>query len=156
MTPEAPDRATGAVIPRRILGGFAATLLLALTLAGPAGADDAADRDAVRAVIADQIDAFRLDDGLRAYSHAAPSIQRMFPSADTFMAMVRQGYGAVYRPQRLTFGSVQESGDVAVQEVFVTGPDGEDWLALYTLERQADGTWKITGCLLRRAPGSSA
>ena len=131
-------------------------MLVSLTLTGPLKADEAARRDAVQAVIADQIDAFKLDDGMRAYSHAAPSIQRMFPSADAFMAMVRQGYAPVYRPQRLTFGSIQEAGDMAVQEVFVTGLDGEDWVALYTLERQADGSWKITGCLLRRAPGSSA
>ena len=149
------DQQTSAACRRRAAGPFGAVFLL-LGLAGPAPAGEAVSRNAVQAVIADQIEALKLDDGLRAYSHAAPSIQRMFPSADTFMAVVRQGYAPVYRPKRLTFGSVQESGDMAVQEVFVTGPDGEDWIALYTLERQADGVWKIIGCLLRRAPGSSA
>jgi Domain of unknown function (DUF4864) len=151
-----PCLLSGAAILRRLLGRFGAALILSLALAGPVGADEAADRSAVQAVVADQIAAFRLDDGPRAWNHAAPAIRKMFPSADAFMAMVRSGYAPVYRPQDLTFGSMQEAGGMALQEVFVTGPDGEDWLALYTLERQADGAWKITGCVLRRAPGSSA
>jgi Domain of unknown function (DUF4864) len=147
---------SSAVILRLIIERFGAAFILSLMLAGPVRADEAADRDAVQAVIADQIDAFKLDDSPRAWGHAAPSIRRMFPSADTFMMMVRRGYAPVYRPQQTTFGSMQGAGDMALQEVFVTGLDGEDWVALYTLERQMDGTWKITGCLLRRAPGSSA
>jgi hypothetical protein len=32
---------------------------------------------------------------------------------------------------------------------------GADWLALYTLEKQPDGAWRITGCQLTKAPGTS-
>ena len=32
--------------------------------------------------------------------------------------------------------------------MFLVGPDGKSWVALYTLQRQPDGTWKIDGCVL--------
>jgi hypothetical protein len=28
-----------------------------------------------------------------------------------------------------------------------------DWLAVYNLERQPDGTWRIAGCTLLKRPG---
>lgn len=33
----------------------------------------------------------------------------------------------------------------------VTGPDGKDYEAVYTLELQQDGTYKITGVSLQQA-----
>ncbi len=33
---------------------------------------------------------------------------------------------------------------------------GIDWVALYTLQRQVDGQWRITGCQLKKAPGDAA
>lgn len=110
----------------------------------------------VKGVIAEQLDAFKADDGERALSFAAPSIRSAFPTADIFMGMVRSGYAPVYRPAQVTFGIIKSEGDQAVQEVYVTDPAGEEWLATYTLARQPDGSWKITGCYLRRDPGSGA
>ena len=34
------------------------------------------------------------------------------------------------------------------QRAFVTGPDGQAYAAEYTLQRQPDGTWKISGCTI--------
>jgi hypothetical protein len=33
---------------------------------------------------------------------------------------------------------------------------GEFWAALYTLEQQPDGSWKITGCYILKKPGEMA
>jgi hypothetical protein len=33
---------------------------------------------------------------------------------------------------------------------------GVDWTALYTLKRQADGIWKINGCVLQRGTDRAA
>jgi hypothetical protein len=35
------------------------------------------------------------------------------------------------------------------QHVLVTGPDGKSYEAVYTLERQPDGVFRITGVSLR-------
>ena len=69
-------------------------LAVFLTLALPARAEQLSPQDEAdfRAIITDQIDAFRADDGARAYSHAAPMIRQNFPDPDRFMGMVRQGY----------------------------------------------------------------
>jgi hypothetical protein len=133
---------------------LAAVAIVLSTLAvGPARADDGA---AVRSIIDQQIAAFRRDDGATAYSFAAPSIRQIFPSPDVFMSMVRSGYQPVYRPQSVTYGRLREDSGTVVQEVFVVGPDGEPYVALYSLEKQADGSWKITGCRIAKAPGESA
>ena len=134
---------------------FLSVLMLCLGLLLPGGArsDDvpAPEREAIRAMISGQLEAFRRDDGAAAYSFATPAIQGMFPSVDQFMAMVRSNYGPVYHPRAVTFGDLFSSPDGFVQKVYLTGPGGQNWLALYSLERQPDGSWKISGCTLARA-----
>ena len=115
-----------------------------------------ADRDAIRGTIESQIGAFQQDDGPAAYSYASPMIRQLFPSVDIFMEMVRTGYQPVYRPRSVTFGEIVETPRGPEQRVFLTGPDGTNWVAIYTLERQPDGTWKISGCRLVRDDGSIA
>ena len=124
-----------------------------LALLAPAAADDASD---VRSVIEAQIDAFRRDDGEAAYAFAAPGIKELFPTVDAFMSMVRRGYQPVYRPESFVFGALKEEGGAFIQQVRIVGPDDRDWIAVYTLERQPDGSLRITGCYLARTEGGSA
>ena len=116
-------------------------------------ADDAA---AVQAVIADQLDAFNRDDGQAAWSHAAPGIQGKFQSVEIFMEMVRSAYGPIHRSASAEFGALHGEGDRLVQEVVVTGQDGTTALAVYTLGRQPDGSWKIEGVTLEPLPDLTA
>ena len=110
----------------------------------------------IRSVIDQQIDAFKRDDATGAYSFAAPSIQQIFPSAEIFMQMVRQGYQPVYRPRSFEFDELTEIDGKIVQPVRVVGPDGVPVTALYIMERQPDGSWKIGGCVLTQGPGQGA
>ncbi|HUG60268.1 MAG TPA: DUF4864 domain-containing protein [Methylomirabilota bacterium] len=140
----------------RLTAAIAAVLIL-LTAAvqpTPAAADDATA--AIRSVIDGQIAAFQADDGAAAYSYAAPSIRQIFTSPETFMSMVRSGYQPVYRPKSITDGRLREAGGHFVQEVFVVGPDGEFYTALYALQQQPDGEWKISGCRIALTVGESA
>jgi uncharacterized protein DUF4864 len=43
------------------------------------------------------------------------------------------------------------SATTIAQQVFLVGPDGKDYEALYTLELQPDGVWRVTGVSLRAA-----
>jgi len=135
----------------------AAILFLALWLTQSAAhAADEAGREAARATVARQIEAFRKDDAATAYAQAAPAIQGMFPSPDTFLAMVRKGYAAVYRARTFRVDRVEDVGtDGVALGATVQDEAGADWLALYTLEKQSDGAWRITGCRLTKAPGTS-
>ncbi|MEN3229854.1 DUF4864 domain-containing protein [Methylorubrum rhodesianum] len=132
--------------------------LLILVLAGLATRADDASRDtarrAARATIERQIDAFRRNDAVGAYAEAAPQIRNLFPSAETFIAMVAKGYAPVLRPRSYRFETAQETAeDEIAQGLSLQDEAGLDWVALYTLQRQIDGQWRITGCQLKKAPG---
>ena len=126
-------------------------LLLAFLvgLAAPARAAD--DVAAAQGVIRSQVEAFSHDDAVAAYSYAAPAIQSLFPQPDIFLAMVRGSYAPVYRHKRFEFGEARASDGQIAQRVHIVDANGEAWEALYTLEAQPDGTFKITGCSLLKA-----
>lgn len=113
-----------------------------------------ADENAIQSIIQNQVDAFLSNNSAAAYSYAAPSIQRMFQNDEQFMGMVSQQYKPVFRPQSFTFGRIADKGNGPVQEVYITGPAGKDWVAVYTLEKQQDGSWKINGCYLQPDTGA--
>ena len=124
-------------------------LALLLLLAPPASAAD--DVAAAQGVIRAQEQALIHDDAAAAYSYAAPAIKEIFPDADVFMSMVRNSYAPVYRHRSFEFGEARSEGDWIAQRVHIIDADGEAWEALYTLERQPDGSLKITGCSLLKA-----
>ena len=129
-------------------------LLLACAI-GPASAVEQADRTAIRGVIEGQLQALRRDDAAGAYAFAAPGVQRMFPSEEGFMRMVQEGYRPVYKPRSHSFGGLEETPAGLVQSVRLRDAEGTDWTALYALERQPDGSWRISGCQLVREPGEA-
>ena len=133
-----------------------AALMIAVLIRAPASyADDASAKD-VQAVISAQIDAFKHDDGAKAYSYASRDVQMMFPNIEMFMSMVRNGYAPVYHPRQFQFGPFVASGDILRQTVELTDAEGTAWTAEYTLSKQADGTVKISGCRLSKKPGIGA
>lgn len=127
---------------------LALLLTLLFILAIPAHADDIAS---AQSVISAQEQAFGRDDAAAAYSYAAPAIRERFPAADMFMTMVRNAYTPVYRHKSFEFGEGKVEGDWIAQRVHITDANGEMWEALYTLERESDGSLKITGCTLLKA-----
>ena len=131
-------------------------LSLVFGLSGSAAAFSEADRMAVQGAIGQQLEAFLADDAAKAYSFAAPNITSRFPTEDIFIDMVRQGYKPVYRSRSHSFGQLEETADGLRQTVDIIDAEGEFWTAVYTLQRQPDGTWKITGCYLAKKPGVSA
>jgi hypothetical protein len=155
---------TGGLMRPRILGLLAIFLLLpalAWAQADPSKAQPAtdigtADRATIRSVITDQIAAFRRDDAATAFGFAAPNIQAMFGSPERFLSMVRDAYQPVYRPSDVAFGELVRIAGELVQLVQVVGPDGAPRLALYVMERQPDGTWRIAGCTLTAGQGAAA
>jgi Domain of unknown function (DUF4864) len=131
-------------------------LLVVLGLSGPATALSDGDRAAIQNTIERQLQAFLADDGAAAYSFAAPSIKAIFPTVDSFMAMVRQGYQPVYRPRSYSFGELKDVPGDLEQFVDIVDADGVFWTAVYTLEQQPDRSWKITGCYLVKKPDQVA
>ena len=134
-------------------------VLLIATVLGlprPASAGDATstlaapDRQAIRQVIAAQLDAFRHDDGATAFGFATPAIRRKFGDAATFMQMVKSGYSAVYRPRSVAFDRLVDTEFGPDQILKVVGPNGGTYTAHYIMQKQPDGRWMINGCYLTR------
>ena len=114
------------------------------------------DRAAVRLVIEGQLAAFAADDAEQAFSYASETIQETFITARNFMDMVRIAYPVVYRPASLSFQVPVMKNAEVWQAVQMRDAMGMDWMALYTLKRQADGIWKINGCVLQRGTDRAA
>jgi Domain of unknown function (DUF4864) len=112
------------------------------------------DRDGIRAIITDQLQAFKADDGARAYSHASDGIKQIFPSPEMFMSMVKTGYPPVYRAKSWSFADPLSLENGFSQTVRLTDEQGQSWNALYTLERDSTGEWKITSCRLFKSDGT--
>lgn len=118
-------------------------------------ADEQTLRD-TRGVIERQLDAFAHDDGSAAYGLASPAIQEIFPNESVFMDMVRRGFQPVYRARSHSFGEVRDTDGGLEQLVRVQDEQGQEWDALYSLERGPDGAWRISGCRLIKSPDRSA
>ena len=126
-------------------------LLVAFLIGFGSPASTADDVAAAQSVIRAQEQAFGRDDANAAYSHAAPAIKQIFPEASIFMMMVQQAYPPVYRHRSFEFGQARAAGGQIAQRVHIVDANGEAWEALYTLEQQPDGSFKITGCSLLKA-----
>ena len=116
---------------------------------------ESGDRAAVRQVIEAQLAAFAADDAQQAFSYASPTIQETFITARNFLDMVRIAYPVVYRPASLSFQVPYLQGNEVWQNVEMRDSADVPWTAIYTLLRQPDGLWRISGCVLRRGLGQA-
>ena len=131
---------------------FATVIACLVLLTSPVvadGGDDlgltSSDRQTIQGIIRAQLDAFKRDDGVAAFSYASPTIHKIFQSIDNFMAMVKSSYYPVYRSEVVNFGDVLNVGDEPVQRVHIVGEDGRSMVAAYVMQRQPSGEWKING-----------
>jgi hypothetical protein len=131
-------------------------LLLAFAVAGLAavrlGAQDdegfrlapRAVRDAARATVAGQLDAFRAGDFGRAYGLAARGIRRQFRE-EVFAEMIRRGYPALPDHRRADLGVVRDNREGRARvEVTLTDGDGRTGRLLYQLVEE-DAGWRVEG-----------
>ena len=141
----------------RLLTAGGAMLAL-LCMAVPAGAAPftAADEKNVRTVVEAQLAAFAKDDADKAFSFAAPNVRKAVGTAQEFMAMVRRDYPVVYRPASVAFLKSEGKDDQVIQRVQMADASGASWLAIYSLERQRNKAWRITGCVVVENKGRMA
>ena len=132
---------------------FLGLLLVVLWPPGWSGAENSnampsQEQAAIRTVIESQLAAFQRDDGAGAFSFASPTVQAKFRTPEIFMTMVRSGYRAVYRPQEVEFRDLRLVEGTPAQEILFVGPDNQAVVAVYLMEKQPDGSWKINGVYL--------
>lgn len=129
---------------------LAALLLLLLSGALQAAPERLTSADAaeIREVIHRQIEAFRRDDAPGAFALTAPTVREAFGTPQRFLQAIRMAYRAVYRPASFAFLEPIVLGEDVVQPVQVLDRGGRMWVAYYAMQRQADGSWRTSGCHL--------
>ncbi len=150
MTTSVIRRAAFAAIVFALL----ATRAFAQGSAGPT--HPAAEWETIRDVVTSQRQALVAGDGERAFAFATPALRRQYGSAEAFMRMVRSGYQALVdaRYVELLEGAVIDGS--TIQPLRLVMPDGTVLVALYTMERQRDGGWRIAGCTIAPSTVKSA
>ena len=131
---------------------FSAVLLFA----APARADDpAVSPTEWQAVIAGQIQAFRMHDAVAALSFAGDEFQKTYTGhPEAFVAaIVASGYGPIVESRSQTFGEFRliDPGQV-VQEVKITGTNQMIYEAFYILGKET-GAWRVHGVQLAKTQG---
>lgn len=141
-------------IARAIVALWIALTALLAHAQGPT--NSAADWDRIRGVVTAQREALVAGDGERAFAFATPALRRQYGSAAAFMRMVRSGYQALVdaRYVELLEGAVIEGS--TIQPLRLVMPDGAVLVALYTMQRQRDGSWRIAGCVIAPSTVRSA
>lgn len=103
---------------------------------------------AIRNVIGDQLAAIRAGDGVKAMTFAAPGIQAQFGTPENFLRMVRTGYAALLDARHTQFLEGAVIDDAVIQPLRLVLPDDTVLVALYQMQRQPDGRWRIAGCVI--------
>src|SRR5262249_9136313 len=119
----------------------------------PAQGVDEADRIAITAVIAAQLDALQRGDAPAAYAYASPLLQAEYPPPTSFLEMVRAAYAPVIRAHRAYFQDLVSYRGYPTEVVLLIDSEGGETAALY-LMRRVEGAWKVAGCILAVSPGT--
>ena len=106
----------------------------------------AAEWTAIQSVVRGQLEALRAGDGARAFGYATPAIRARYGNAGAFMEMVRRGFAPLLTARYDEFLDGAVIGGNVVQPLRLIQPDNTVEVALYTMERQRDGQWRIVGC----------
>jgi Domain of unknown function (DUF4864) len=127
----------------------AATLLAcSLPLTAHAGPLSDGEQEQVRVVIQAQLDAFADDDADTAFALATPGIRATLGKSERLLQLVRDAYPMVYRASSVAYFKGEESEGTVLQLVRITDPNAKTWLAIFSLEKQPDATYRISGCLV--------
>jgi hypothetical protein len=109
---------------------------------------DDVDAKAIQTVVQSQLNAFAEDDAARAFALATAETRSLIGSADDFLRMIKEEYEPIYRHRRAIYSDPEVIDGNTIQMVRVTDRDNHVWVAIFKMQREADGNWKIDGCQL--------
>jgi hypothetical protein len=107
-----------------------------------------AEWKAIQQVIDDQLKALKAGDGTKAMTYSVPGIRQQFGTPERFLRMVREGYSALLVARSSTFLQGAVIDGATVQPLQLVLPDSSVVVALYQMEKQKDGRWRIAGCVI--------
>jgi hypothetical protein len=106
----------------------------------------ASDWKSIKQVITAQRAALIAGAGEKAFGYATPAIRAQFGDADIFMAMVQLEYSALLTARYTEFLEGAVIDGLIIQPLRLVDADNSVRVALYTMEKQKNGAWRISGC----------
>lgn len=113
-----------------------------------------ADQAAMRLLITEQIASMRADDWPGAFGLASPDLQEQYGTPTALRDDVTEHYAAVPHVANVEFIDVVTFRALPTYRVTLTDGDGSTTTAYYMVRRLDDGSLRIAGCVLVRAPSS--
>jgi hypothetical protein len=106
------------------------------------------DWQAIRHVVERQLKALKSGDASHALDYASPGIRAQFGTPENFLRMVRMSYAPLLEARHTQFLQGGVIDGTPFQPLRLVLRDNTVLVALYQMERQADGKWRIAGCAL--------
>jgi hypothetical protein len=106
-------------------------------------------------VIDDQLKAMKAGDGAKAMAYAAPRLRQQFGTPERFMRMVREGFRPLLDARSSAFLDGAVVDGITIQPLQLVLPDSSVVVALYRMEKQRDGAWRIAGCVIAPSKAQS-
>lgn len=113
------------------------------------------ERRGIEDAVRGQIRALASRDAEGAFNYLSPVIQDYFLDATAFFDTLQRELPPVMKARVFALAGLERQALDAIQHVVFAGPDGREWLAEFTVERQSDGSWRIKSCQVERARGQS-
>lgn len=127
---------------------LAALLLASLSFSAWGAELSESDSTAIQKIVRQQIDALANDDALSAFALASTDTRTRIGTPDDFLQLIKKEYDPVYRHRLALFSPPQMVNGKTYQLVRLTDLDSHVWIAVYLLDRDEVGDWKIEGCQL--------
>ena len=102
----------------------------------------------IKRIIGDQLAALRNGDATRAFSYASTGIRDQFDDATTFLLMVQQRYGVLLTARYTEFLDGAVIDGHTIQPLRLVMNDDTVLVALYEMQRDDGGGWRIAGCVI--------
>jgi len=147
LTSAAPRRSVAAWLAMLCLLAGAAVSPAAQPAAGRTEASlPAAQWKAIQRVISEQRTALIAGNDKKAFGYASPGVRAQFGNAATFVTMVQTAYAPLLTARYVEFLEGAVIDGVVIQPLRLIDADNTVRVALYSMERQRNGTWRISGC----------
>ena len=103
---------------------------------------------AVTQVVQSQLNAFAQDDAETAFKLSTASTRQLIGTPNELLSVIKHKFAPIYRHSKAIFAKPEIINRSALQIVHLTDADNLVWIAIYQVEQEADGIWRVDGCQL--------
>lgn len=107
-----------------------------------------ADAMAIQAAVRSQIDALSDNDAVGAFQFTTLDRRTEIGSPDKFLSLIKKHYQPLYQHQLVLYSRPEVVNGETFQAVRLTDRNGHVWLAVFRMEPEPGGLWKIDSCYL--------